>query len=96
MQGSSTPARRLAAATFVAIFAVFAAVATPTAHEIPSDVLIHTFVKAEGQELRLLVRVPIAAMRDITWPLKENQETLELSGSRPTCATPRRSGSATK
>ena len=80
MHGPSTTGRRLAAAVFAVFLALVATGSTPSAHEIPSDVLIHSFIRAEGQELRLLVRVPIAAMRDIVWPLKENQETLELSG----------------
>ncbi|MBZ5608588.1 MAG: HupE/UreJ family protein [Acidobacteriia bacterium] len=41
------------------------------AHEIPRDVTIQTFVKPEGQRLRLLVRVPLVAMRDINFPEKE-------------------------
>jgi hypothetical protein len=49
------------------ILALFAA--RPAAHEIPADVLIHAFVKPEGSRLTLVVRVPLASMRDITFPL---------------------------
>jgi hypothetical protein len=35
------------------------------AHDIPNDVTVRAFVKPEGQRLRLLVRVPLLAMRDI-------------------------------
>ncbi len=48
-------------------------VATPAAspaHEIPNDVTIHVIVKPEGQRLRLLVRVPLRAMRDMEFPLR--------------------------
>ncbi len=38
-------------------------------HEIPGDATIHAFVKPEGQRLRLLVRVPLEAMRDVEFPL---------------------------
>jgi hypothetical protein len=38
------------------------------AHDIPSDVTIQMFVKPAGQNLELLVRVPLAAMRDIDFP----------------------------
>jgi hypothetical protein len=40
------------------------------AHEIPASVVVHAFVRAEGEELRLLVRVPLEAMRDVTFPLR--------------------------
>jgi hypothetical protein len=39
-----------------------------TAHEIPTDVRVLAFVKPEGSTLRLLVRVPLIAMRDIDFP----------------------------
>jgi hypothetical protein len=42
---------------------------TPEAHEIPARVTILAFVKPEGQRLRLVVRVPLEAMRDMTFPL---------------------------
>src|SRR5262249_47061830 len=42
--------------------------AVPRAHDIPNDVTVQTFVKPEGARLRLLVRVPLAAMRDMDYP----------------------------
>jgi len=39
-----------------------------SAHEVPSDVRIQMFVKPEGRTLRLLVRLPLAAINDISWP----------------------------
>ncbi len=41
------------------------------AHEIPSDVTIRAFVKPEGERLYLLLRVPLAAMRDIDFPKRD-------------------------
>lgn len=38
------------------------------AHDIPSDVTVHAFVKPEAQKLRLIVRVPLKAMRDMVFP----------------------------
>ncbi len=38
------------------------------AHDIPNDVTVQMFVKPEGQHLHLLVRVPLKAMRDISFP----------------------------
>src|SRR5262245_33752295 len=43
--------------------------ARPAAHDIPADVLVNMFVKPEGNRLRLLVRVPLGAMRDMNLPL---------------------------
>ena len=40
------------------------------AHEIPTDVVVQSFVKPEGSELKLLVRVPLEAMRDVVFPLR--------------------------
>jgi len=38
------------------------------AHDIPDEVRIQAFVKPEGQTLKLLVRVPLKAMRDVDVP----------------------------
>ena len=41
-----------------------------SAHDIPSDVKLLVFVKPRAQELTLLVRVPMAALREIDVPLR--------------------------
>jgi HupE/UreJ protein len=56
-----------------AAFAVFPSVFWATAsvaeaHDIPADVTIQAFLKPEGQRLRLLVRVPLEALRDLNVP----------------------------
>src|ERR1700732_1584314 len=38
------------------------------AHDIPNDVTVQAFVKPEGQNLHLLLRVPLNAMRDTEFP----------------------------
>jgi hypothetical protein len=38
------------------------------AHDIPNDITVHAFLKPEGQQLRLLVRVPIDGLRDMGVP----------------------------
>ena len=38
------------------------------AHDVPNDVTIHTFLKPGGDRLRLLVRVPMKAISDVTFP----------------------------
>jgi hypothetical protein len=48
--------------------AVLAFASGSSAHEIPNDVTIQAFLKPQGQTLRLLVRVPLTAMRDINFP----------------------------
>jgi hypothetical protein len=40
------------------------------AHEIPNDVVVHVLLRPEGQRLRLLARAPLAAMRDVQFPLR--------------------------
>jgi hypothetical protein len=47
--------------------------ATPTvagAHDIPADVTIQAFLKPDGHRLRLLVRVPLEALRDLSVPTR--------------------------
>ena len=41
------------------------------AHEIPSDVTIQAFVRPAGDTLSMLLRVPLEAMRDYEWPIRE-------------------------
>ena len=50
----------------------------PAAHEIPNDVTVHAFLRPEGQRLQLLVRAPIAAMRDVLFPTRD-QINLDLT-----------------
>ncbi len=38
-------------------------------HDIPSDITVRAFIKPEDQRLRMLVRVPLEAMLDVTFPL---------------------------
>ena len=43
--------------------------APAVAHEVPATATVQIFVKPDGQTLRLLVRAPLASMRDVTFPL---------------------------
>jgi hypothetical protein len=48
---------------------LFFAPAVPApAHDIPNDVTVQVFFKPEGQRLRVLVRAPMRAMRDVVFP----------------------------
>jgi hypothetical protein len=54
----------------VAAAALLAAALLPAAraHEVPDDVKVQAFVKPSGQVLQLLVRVPLAALREVDVP----------------------------
>jgi hypothetical protein len=56
----------------LAALVVVALSAPMRAHDIPNDVTVQTFVKPEGTRLRLLVRVPLQAMRDMDYPKPRN------------------------
>jgi hypothetical protein len=51
-----------------------ALLATPAAgiraHEVPANVAVQIYVRPAGSTLRLLIRVPMSAMRDVVLPLK--------------------------
>jgi hypothetical protein len=73
--------RRWRAAAAVALL-ILTWQALPAAHDIPYDVTVQTFVKPEPQRLRLVVRVPLAAMRDMDFPKPigaTNADLLDLS-----------------
>jgi hypothetical protein len=76
-------ARRASVAAFVAFLACASLGWTPaSAHEIPADVTIQVFFKPEDSRLRLALRVPLAAMRDIDYPKRNgliNSESLDLA-----------------
>jgi hypothetical protein len=76
-----TPHTFRRAAAVVAVLTLVSPVAT--AHEIPADVIVRTFIKPEGQRLRLLVRVPMTSIRDIEWPLNKADGTLDLTRIEP-------------
>ena len=40
------------------------------AHEVPANVAVQIYVHPEGSKLRLLIRAPLGAMRDLDWPQK--------------------------
>lgn len=67
-----------------ALAAVFtlASLASPAAHEIPRHVTVHVLAKAEGDRLHVLVRAPLAAMRDIQFP-ERGEGMLDVSRMEP-------------
>jgi HupE / UreJ protein len=60
---------RNAAERLLAVLAlIFAMPFGASAHDIPNDVTVQVFVKPEGERLRLLVRAPLRACRDVDFP----------------------------
>ena len=41
------------------------------AHDIPASVVVQAFLRPQGSHARLLVRLPLGAMRDVEFPLKD-------------------------
>jgi HupE / UreJ protein len=67
----------------LAIVALLVSLCTNVAaHEIPGDVTIQAWLKPEGQRLRLLVRVPLVAMRDMNYPTRGDKTLGILDVSR--------------
>lgn len=81
--GGAALRRGLAAALFVV-----GATSSPAllqaraAHEVPAHVTVRAFVKPEGKRLRLLVRVPLVAIRDVEFPLR-GPDFLDLAAVGP-------------
>lgn len=53
------------------------------AHDIPADSTVRMFVKPEGQRLHVLVRVQMASINDIDWPLRRPTGYLDLARIEP-------------
>lgn len=61
----------------------FALLAMPlAAHDIPNDITLQAFLKPEGRTLRMLVRVPLRAMRDMEFP-QRGEGYMDLVRSEP-------------
>jgi hypothetical protein len=62
--------RRRGKQTAAAFLLAFSIAALASAHDIPSDITVQVFVKPDGPRLRVLVRAPLKAMRDVQFPLR--------------------------
>src|SRR6266850_2970994 len=61
----------MSARIFTAVAALALALPLPAAaHDIPADVTVQAFLKPEGTRLHLLVRAPLAALRDVDYPTR--------------------------
>src|SRR5947207_15090532 len=72
----------LAQGALVVVALLLALPARAAAHDIPFDVTVHGYVKPEGQRLRVIVRAPLAAMRDVDYPTR-GPGLLDLSRADP-------------
>src|SRR5262245_39203853 len=76
--GFTTKARRHKVQSWFVFLCVFVSLCFPTsAHDIPADITVQSFLKPEGQTLHFLLRIPLKAMRDIEFP-KRGPGYLEL------------------
>ncbi|MES3035342.1 MAG: HupE/UreJ family protein [Gemmatimonadota bacterium] len=69
---SLTGARQLVQRLVCAMLALALATSLVRAHEVPQRVAIRGFVQQDGTTLRLLLRVPLEAMRDVDFPLRDD------------------------
>jgi hypothetical protein len=80
LTGISSALRRLGAA--LAFVAAVTAASSAPAHEIPTDVVVQSFLKPADDRVELLLRVPFEAMRDVDIPLR-GPGYIEVGEARP-------------
>ena len=74
--------RRSLVPAAVAILLVAVLTSAMAAHEIPRSVTVQAFVKPEPGRMRVIVRVPLSAMRDVQWP-ETADGTLDAERAQP-------------
>ena len=85
-------ARRMPRGAFLALAAGFWMLVSPAGgagpangappHEIPADVIVRAFVKAEDGALKLVLRVPLTSMRDVDFPVR-GQGYVDIEAAAP-------------
>jgi hypothetical protein len=65
------PARNRRIAALVVAAVLFLPTWSGEAHEIPADVTLQSFVRAQADTLRMIVRAPLVSMRDYDFPTRE-------------------------
>ena len=68
---AARPERRLSVLALLVGGLLLLQPATLSTHDIPADVTVQAIVKAQGQRLRMLIRVPLVAMQDFNFPQRE-------------------------
>ena len=69
-EGWSACALRFVARVVLVALCILTAVSPLSAHEIPERVAVRAFVQHDGTTLRVFIRVPLEAMRDVDFPLR--------------------------
>src|SRR3954462_9651183 len=78
------PSRRRVVAVLLAVApATIGLRGLASAHEIPASVLLRIFVRPDGDTLRVLVRAPLEAMRDIEFPPRDSGRYLDVARAEP-------------
>ncbi len=72
----------VAAAVVVALEPTSAEPTRSRRHEVPADVAVQIYIRPDADTLRLLVRVPLEAMRDMDWPVR-GPGYLDLTAAAP-------------
>ena len=65
------------------VLLLFAFPRSVDAHDIPTTVLLRVFIKPDGDTLRLIVRAPLEAMRDINFPMRDSNRYLDIPRAEP-------------
>ncbi len=73
----------MTAALLLTVLLVLTLQSNPTAHDVPSDVIIYAFVKPEGDRLHLVLRLPLILLTDLDLP-KRGPGYLALRSIDPT------------
>ena len=53
------------------------------AHDIPANATVRVFVRPEGDRLRLLLRMQMASIQEIEWPVLKENGNLDLTAVGP-------------
>src|SRR5438067_3765979 len=65
-------------AVFLAGIALLGWARVVAAHDIPATVLVRLFIKPEVSKLHVIVRAPLAAMRDMNFPVRDSGRYLDI------------------
>ncbi|MEO6238026.1 MAG: HupE/UreJ family protein [Vicinamibacterales bacterium] len=68
----------LPALVLLIVLIVGGSVERARAHDIPASVVVQAFVRPQGSRLRVALRVPLGAMRDVQFPLRDG-DLLDLA-----------------
>ncbi|HUG39545.1 MAG TPA: HupE/UreJ family protein [Longimicrobiales bacterium] len=82
-RGTARPCRASPGAAAAVVLALLVVPSPAAAHEIPATVTVRVLVQPEGDRLRVLLRVPVAALRDVDLPVRGPGRYLALPEALP-------------